>query len=60
MVITIRWVDGQLNAHEEFIGLYSLPSTEAETIISILKDVLLRLNLSMKRFAVNATMVPQA
>ena len=49
MVITIRWVDGQLNAHEEFIGLYSLPSTEAETIVSVLKDVLLRLNLSMKK-----------
>ena len=42
-------VDGQLNAHEEFIGLYSLPSTEAETIVSVLKDVLLRLNLSMKK-----------
>ena len=29
MVVTLRWMDDKLDAHEEFIGLHSLPSTEA-------------------------------
>ena len=37
LVISIRWVDEQLNAHEEFIGLHPIPDTTANTIVSLLK-----------------------
>ena len=49
MVVTLRWVNDELDAHEEFIGLHSLPSTEARTIVSVIQDVLLCLNLSMSK-----------
>ena len=45
-VIVIRWVDDTMEAHEEFIGLYKLPSIDAETIFKMILDVLKRLNLS--------------
>ena len=41
----IRWVDNNLEAHEEFIGLHRIPNTEADTLVNIIKDILLRLNL---------------
>ena len=35
--------------HEEFIGLYICPDIKANTIVSVWKDVLLRLNLDLSR-----------
>ena len=49
LVICIRWVDNNLYAHEDFIGLYQLESTTAASIFLLLKDALLRLNLSISR-----------
>ena len=46
MVFCLRYVDDSLEVHEEFIGLYSLDSTSAESIVSTVKDVLLRMNLT--------------
>ena len=40
-VICIRWVDNNLNANEDFIGLPDLSVTSAETLAFILKDVAL-------------------
>ena len=37
LVISIRWVDEQLNAHEECIGLHPIPDTTANIIASVLK-----------------------
>ena len=37
LVICIRWVDEQLNARKEFIGLHPIPDTTANTIVSVLK-----------------------
>ena len=48
-VICIRWVDNDLNANEDFIGLHELSVTNAETLAFILKDVVLRLGLDPKR-----------
>ena len=45
-VICIRWVDNNLNANEEFIGLLV---TNAKTLAFILKDVVLRLGLDTAR-----------
>ena len=48
-VICIRWVDNDLNANEDFIGLYELSVTNTETLGFILKDVVLLLGLDPKR-----------
>ena len=49
VVLVIRWVDGQLIVHEEFIGLYSVPAIDADTLTSPIKDSLVRLNLSLNK-----------
>ena len=48
MVICLRYVDDNLEVHEEFIGLYSLESTSAEYITSVIGDILLRMNLKIE------------
>ena len=47
LVICIRWVDDQLGVHEEFIGLHSIMGTDADQIVAVIKDVLLRLDLNV-------------
>ncbi len=44
MVMCLRYVDDNLEVHEELIGMYSLESTSAESILSMIKDVILRLD----------------
>ena len=46
LTICIRWVDKELEAHEGFLGFYNVPDIGAETIVSAIKDVLLKLQLS--------------
>ena len=43
----MRYVDANLEVHEQFIGLYNLERTNAEMIVSVVEDVLLRMNLSI-------------
>ena len=47
VIICLRWVDSQLEPHEEFIGLYYVDDITTATIVHVLKDTVLRLNLSM-------------
>ena len=47
MVFCLRYVDANLEVHEQFIGLYNLERTNAEMIVSVVEDVLLRMNLSI-------------
>ena len=47
VVIVVRWVDDAFNAHEDFIGLYVTGSTNAQALVAIIKDTLLRLNLNL-------------
>ena len=47
VVICLHWVDGKLDAHEEFIGLYEVASTGASALFTVVKDVLARLNMSI-------------
>ena len=44
----LRYVDSSLEVHEELIGLYSLESTSAESVMFTIKDVLLRMNLRIE------------
>lgn len=39
--------DKQLEVSEDFIGFFNIPDTGAETIVSVIKDVLLKLQLSL-------------
>eukprot|EP00731_Ephydatia_muelleri_P036298 Em0232g1a len=43
--VSIRYVDNDYNVHEDPIGLFVLPNTGAETITSVVKDILLRCTL---------------
>ena len=45
----LRWVSDKFEVHEEFIGLHVVASIDANTLVSVIKDVLLRLNLSLNK-----------
>ena len=38
-----------LSAHEEFIGLYLVEKIKSNTVVAVIKDILLRLNLGLSR-----------
>ena len=46
-VLCLRWVDDELNPHEEFICLQSVPNISADTLVAVIRDVLIRMNLSI-------------
>ena len=50
VVICLRWVDNSLEAHEEFIGLYQVSNTQSSTLLAVIRDVLLRVNISITKF----------
>ena len=45
----LRWVDDQLEVHEEFVGLHQVANIEATTLVAVIKDCLLRLNISLTK-----------
>ena len=47
LVICFRWVDSSLKAHEDFVSFYHLESTQASVIVTVVRDVLQRLNISI-------------
>ena len=48
VVVVMRWVDGNLDVHEDFLGLHTTHSIDANTLVAIIHDVLLRLNLKLE------------
>ena len=49
VIICFRWVDDELDVHEDFIGLYETESTEAIALLTFIHDVLNRLNISITK-----------
>ena len=49
LVICIRWVDDKLEAREDFIGLQKLERSDASFITALIKDCLIRMNLSIHK-----------
>ena len=50
MVVAFRWVDNDLNVHEDlYIFVYALPDITATTIVSAIQDTLARLNLALNK-----------
>ena len=47
LTICIRWIDKHLEVSEDFLGFFNMPDTGAETIVRVIKDVLLKLQLSL-------------
>ena len=47
MVMCLCYVDDKLDVHKEPIGIYSLESTSADSIQSMIKDELLHMNLRL-------------
>ena len=47
--IVIRWVAQDFQVHEEFIGLYNVPSIDSATLVGMIKDVMVRMNLSINK-----------
>ena len=45
--LCLCWVDDDLNPHEEFIDLQSVPNITADTRLAVIRDVLIRINLSI-------------
>ena len=47
LTFCVRWIDEKLDAHEDFLGFYNVPNISSETIVSVIKDALIRLQLSL-------------
>ena len=48
LAVCFRWIDKNMEAHEDFVGLHPLSRTTADSIVQVLKDVLLRMNVDLK------------
>ena len=44
------WVDGELEPHEDHLGLYKVDNIQTDTIIAILQDILKHLNLTLANY----------
>ena len=42
-----RWVDKGFNTHEDFVGSYNVNNIKADTLVTVIKDVLIRLNVPL-------------
>ena len=47
--VFIRYISNELEVHEDFLGLYSVPSIDAAMLVSVIKDVFLRMNISFDK-----------
>ncbi|XP_076348247.1 52 kDa repressor of the inhibitor of the protein kinase-like [Tachypleus tridentatus] len=47
LTICVRWIDDNLEPHEDFIGFYEIPTIKADTIVLAIKDAIIRMNLTV-------------
>ena len=47
-VVCLCWVDHDLVTHKKLVGLHAVNSIKSETLVNSLKDVLLRMSLSVQ------------
>ena len=48
-MVCLRWVDNDRQVHEVFIGLRVVESIDSATLTAAIKDVLMRMNLSLTK-----------
>ena len=46
-LICFIWVDKDFNTHENFIGIYDVNNIKADSLVTVTKDVLIRLNIPL-------------
>ena len=49
VVLCLRWVDKNFNVHEDLIGLYKIDIISADSLVALVKDALLRMNLLLNK-----------
>ena len=49
LVLCFRYVDADVNVHEQFFSLYEVPNILAATLLRAIQDVLARMNLSINQ-----------
>ena len=49
VVICFRRIDEQFEAHEDFVGMYQVDSIVSNSIVEVLKDTIVRLNLAIAK-----------
>ena len=49
LTLCLRWVDELFNIHEYFLGFYQLENIKSDTIVSAIRDVLLRTQISLEK-----------
>ena len=47
LVVCIRWVENDFEAHDDFIGLNAVENIKPGTLVPILRDILIRLNIPL-------------
>ena len=47
LTLCLRWVDELFHIHEDFLGFYQLENIKSDTIVSAIRDVLLRTQISL-------------
>ena len=48
LVVCLRYCDAELEIHEVFVGFHELERQDAETLLTIISDILLRYNLKLQ------------
>ena len=48
VAVCLRWVDQHFEPHDKFVGLHVIDTVASDRITTVLKDVLLRMNLNFQ------------
>ena len=46
VAICLRYNDDNFDVHEDFVGMYAVESIKVDVLVQVLKDTLLRMNLT--------------
>ena len=49
LVVCLRWVDNEMEAHDVFVGLKNMPNIDADLIVRELEVALWRMHLKLKK-----------
>ena len=53
LVIYIRWTDNNFETHEDFMGIHAVENIKSDTLVTLLKNILIRLNILYQIVVVN-------
>ena len=48
LTVCLQWIDDTLEEHEDFLGIYLIPDIASDTVVSVIKDAFIRLQLSLQ------------